>query len=202
MSESVTPRDVKILHLILASMGVTSYQQQVSLQLMDFAHRYTVNVLSDALLYNDYANASNATQPAGIGASSAPLTVEDVRLAISARVSYQFKPAAPKELYLELAHERNKRPLPPIPPGHGLRLPPEKDCLTGRDRTLEEDADIVLAGFEAIPPPGESEADVKMDNNNDDVVKEDIAESQAEGNASAPEAGAGAGQQGDVQMDD
>lgn len=149
MSEEAIPRDVKIIHLILASMNLPQYQDHVPLQLLDFAHRYTTQVFQDALVYSDYANQNSSSLPAGIGAQNGPITVEDVKLAVSARVAYQFKPTNPKELLLSLAAERNKRPLPSVPNTYGLRLPPEKHCLTGRERELEDD-DVVIAGYEKI----------------------------------------------------
>lgn len=164
---SETPRDVKILHLILASMGATQYQEQVPLQLMDFAHRYTLSVLGDALVYGDFANSTNGQQPAGVGAATQPLTVEDVRLAVASRVNYQFKPAAPKEMLLELAHERNKKALPQVPQAYGLRLPPEKYCLTGQDRLIEEEDDVMVTGVvedeELNKAPEDARPDDKMD---------------------------------------
>lgn len=150
MTEADTPRDVKIVHLILASMGVTSYQDQISVQLLDFAYRYTSQVLQDAVVYSDYANQSTATQPAGIGPSSAGLTIEDLKLAVASQVAYQFKPTTPKDLLLSLAAERNKRMLPAVPEAYGLRLPPEKYCLTGCDRDIDEQDDVVIAGYEKI----------------------------------------------------
>lgn len=150
MSDSATPRDVKIVHLILASMGVTSYQDQVSVQLLDFAYRYTSRVLQDAVVYSDYANQSTSSQPAGVGPSSSGLTIEDLKLAVASQVAYEFKPTTPKDLLLSLAAERNKRMLPPVPETYGLRLPPEKYCLTGCDREIDEDDDVVIAGYEKI----------------------------------------------------
>lgn len=40
------PRDARIIHLILASMGVSSYQERVPLMLMDFAYRTPPSPLS------------------------------------------------------------------------------------------------------------------------------------------------------------
>ncbi|VVT57395.1 uncharacterized protein SAPINGB_P005674 [Magnusiomyces paraingens] len=134
---SVIPRDVRLLHLILASMGVTSYEDRVPLQLMDFAYRFTHGILQDALIYNDHAHSS--ITPAGLGPAQKPLTTEDVRLAIAARLNYQFKPAPPKEMLLELAQEKNRRPLPIIHEQWGLRLPPEKFCLTAKEWSFEEE---------------------------------------------------------------
>lgn len=102
---------------------------------MDFAHRYTTSVLKDAVAYNDHAkNNVNTTS------STSTVNTDDIRLAIAARTNYQFKPTPPKELMLELAHERNAKPLPPVIPKWGLNLPPEKYCLTARDwDSLEEE---------------------------------------------------------------
>lgn len=61
------------------------------------------------------------------------LTIEDIRLAIASRTQYQFKPTAPKELLLKLASERNKKPLPQVMGSWGVRLPPEKYCLTAKE---------------------------------------------------------------------
>lgn len=140
-----TPRDVRLLHLILASMGVTSYQDRVPLQLMDFAYRYTRGVLQDALQYSDHAHPSTTSS----SSSNNPLTINDVRLAVAARVNYQFKPVPPKELLLDLAQERNKKPLPPIHQQYGLRLPPEKYCLTSKEWNYDDEPDEIMS--ELVP---------------------------------------------------
>lgn len=127
-SQEDTPRDVRLLHLLLASQSIHQYEDQVPLQLMDFAYRYTRGVLKDAIAYSDYAEASNEG-----------LTVEDIRLAIAARTQYQFKPTAPKELLLQLAADRNKKALPQVMGMWGVRLPPEKYCLTAKEWDLDED---------------------------------------------------------------
>lgn len=138
---TATPRDVRLLHLILASMGVTSYEDRVPLQLMDFAYRFTHGILQDALIYNDHAHSS--VTPAGLAATQKPLSTEDIRLAIAAKLNYQFKPAPPKEMLLELAQEKNKRPLPVVQAQWGLRLPPEKYCLTAKEWNFEEERENI-----------------------------------------------------------
>lgn len=129
---NVIPRDVRLLHLIFATQGIQNYQDHVPLQLMDFAHRYTTSVLRDALIYNDHAKPININTNLNSN-SNTTVNTDDIRLAIAARTNYQFKPAPPKELLLELANERNSKPLPPVIPKWGLNLPPEKHCLTARD---------------------------------------------------------------------
>lgn len=128
--EPIVPRDVRLLHLIFATQGIQNYQDHVPLQLMDFAHKYTKSVLKDALIYNDHAKTTSSNVSSNSGAT---VNTDDIRLAIAARGNYQFKPVPPKELMLELAQERNSKPLPPVIPKWGLNLPPEKYCLTAKD---------------------------------------------------------------------
>ncbi|SCV17572.1 related to Transcription initiation factor TFIID subunit 9 [Nakaseomyces glabratus] len=56
----------------------------------------------------------------------------------AARTQYMFKPTAPKELLLQLAAERNKKALPQVMGSWGVRLPPEKYCLTAKSWDLDE----------------------------------------------------------------
>ncbi|CCG24104.1 hypothetical protein CORT_0E05190 [Candida orthopsilosis Co 90-125] len=128
--EAIVPRDVRLLHLIFATQGIQNYQDHVPLQLMDFAHRYTKSILKDALIYNDHAKPASSNLNSS---TNATVNTDDIRLAIAARGNYQFKPVPPKELMLELAQERNSKPLPPVIPKWGLNLPPEKYCLTAKD---------------------------------------------------------------------
>lgn len=84
-------------------------------------------MLQDALIYADVGNASNA---AGLNPPST-ITADDLRMSIASRVNHQFNTSLPKEFLLEIAQERNKIALPPVDKGYGIRLPPEKYCLTG-----------------------------------------------------------------------
>ncbi|KAJ2816378.1 Transcription initiation factor TFIID subunit 9 [Coemansia sp. 'formosensis'] len=113
-----TPRDYKIMALLLQSHGVEDCDPSVINQLLEFSHRYTVDVLQDAMVYAEHAK-------------KADIDMEDVRLAIQGRVNYSFASPPEKEFLLELAEERNKHPLPIIPEKYGIRLPPEKHTLTG-----------------------------------------------------------------------
>lgn len=97
-------------------------------------------MLKDAVVYNDHARSSNGST----AAAGQKITTDDVRLAIAARTNYQFNPVTPKELLLELASERNKKTLPPIMPGFGIRLPPEKYCLTAKDWSLSDEEDVSI----------------------------------------------------------
>jgi len=78
---------------------------------------YVIDVLQDSIVYSEHANRTE-------------IELEDVRLAIQARVNYSFTPPPTRELTMALASDRNKQPLPPIVEKFGVRLPPEKYCLT------------------------------------------------------------------------
>ncbi|EPS41830.1 hypothetical protein H072_4241 [Dactylellina haptotyla CBS 200.50] len=120
------PRDARTIHLMLASMGVTAYQERVPLALMDIAYRYTSSILQDALLYWDAAHPATTT-----GQPAPQVAMSDLRMAIAAKVNHQFVTAPPKEFMLDIAQERNKIALPPVKKDWGIRLPPEQYCLTG-----------------------------------------------------------------------
>lgn len=85
------PRDVRLVSLILASMGIEDVEPAVLVQLLEFAHRtcadrltcvgYTTQVLQDALVYADHASSRQ-------GGSN--ISIDDVQLAIQSRVNYSF----------------------------------------------------------------------------------------------------------------
>lgn len=145
---SKRPRDARLIHMILANLGVTAYQERVPLQLMDFSYRYTSSTLLDALHLTSEGYGSLGHPPgAGRGTASAAnndmslVTLSSLRLSIASRTHYQFSPTLPKELYHEIAQERNRVALPTVGKDWGLRLPPEQYCLTGVGWGLKEEWD-------------------------------------------------------------
>ncbi|CAI6000770.1 unnamed protein product [Closterium sp. NIES-65] len=110
-------------------MGVEDYEPRVVHQLLEFAYRYMTDVLGEARVYAEHAG-------------HAALEVDDVRLAVQAKVSTSFSQPPPREVLMELARARNAVPIPPIA-GSGLfALPPEAECL------LQPNVQI------AVPLPG------------------------------------------------
>jgi transcription initiation factor TFIID subunit 9B len=155
--------------MLLASLGVTAYQDRVPLQLLDFAYRYTSNVLQDAvhLATEGYAGAVGDSAGAGKGAPSAEtngVSLSALRLSIASRLHYQFQTGLPKEFLMDVASERNRIALPGVSRGFdaaaggangaaaaaaanqsvmmaGMRLPPERFCLTGTGWTMKDEWD-------------------------------------------------------------
>lgn len=145
---SKRPRDARLLHLVLASQGIQSYQERVPLQLLDFAYRYTSGVLSDALRLagEGYTGAGaeggrGRGRGAGGDGGEGSIGVTALRQAIASRQDFAFSGGyLPKEFMLEQAAERNRVALPKVErgAGGGLVLPEEKYCLTGASWGLKD----------------------------------------------------------------
>jgi transcription initiation factor TFIID subunit 9B len=133
------PRDARLIHLVLAAQGVAGYQERVPLMVMDFAYRYTSSILSDAF---QFSNDGYYKTSSGRGADKEPnITLDHLRLAMSARSHFQFQPSLPKDYLLALAAEKNKVGLPRVEREFGVRLPPEKYTFTGVGWGLKEEWD-------------------------------------------------------------
>ncbi|OJJ87663.1 putative transcription initiation factor TFIID, 31kD subunit, partial [Aspergillus glaucus CBS 516.65] len=200
------PRDVRLIHMLLASLGVTAYQERVPLQLLDFAYRYTSNVLTDAvhLATEGYAAAAGESgTSSGRGGGSGggggggahdvnTVSLSAMRLSIASRLHYQFQTGLPKEFLMDVATERNRVALPGAsrgfdnagnanraPQAHqglvmgGMRLPPERFCLTGVGWDMKEEWES--EGEEEIQEPvdGEGEGEGDDEGNGDDDDDED-----------------------------
>ncbi|KIO12802.1 hypothetical protein M404DRAFT_80544, partial [Pisolithus tinctorius Marx 270] len=115
------PPTARAIALLLASTPtVQDAQPGVLHQLLEFAHRYTVQVLSDAQVYADHAGRSGTSK----------IEMDDVVLAVQALVGWEFGGRIPKEHLLSLATQTNATPLPAVPEVFGVRLPPASETLT------------------------------------------------------------------------
>lgn len=85
------PPTARAIALLLASTPtVQDAQPGVLHQLLEFAHRYTTQVLSDAQVYADHAGRAGK------------IDMDDVVLAVQARVGWEFGGRVPKEVVLRL----------------------------------------------------------------------------------------------------
>jgi len=164
---SKRPRDARVIHMILANLGVTAYQERVPLQLMDFSYRYTSSTLQDALHLTSETYGSTVVAPGKVAATHDlnAVSLTSLRLSIASRTHYQFNPGLSKEYLQELAQERNRVTLPAVGKEWGIRLPPERYCLTGVGFGLKEEWDSegeedVVGGEEASAEAG---ADMLME---------------------------------------
>jgi transcription initiation factor TFIID subunit 9B len=144
------PSTARAIALLIASTPtVQDAQPGVLHQLLEFSHRYTSQVLSDAQVYSEHAGRSGKVE------------MEDVTLAVQARVGWEFGGRIPKEYTLSLAAQTNATPLPAVPEVFGIRLPPASESLTSVDFDLIPNK----------PPPGTKLYDEEV---------EEIEESESE----------------------
>lgn len=188
------PRDARLIHMLLASLGVTAYQERVPLQLLDFAYRYTSSTLQDAvhLAMEGYAGTAagpgetNVSTGSGRGAVELnTVTLQALRVSIASRLHYQFQPGLPKEFLIDVASERNRIALPGIARGGdppavhpfsnvsmgGMRLPPERFCLTGTGWNLKDEWES--EGEEDVEEPEQTAMPSAANNEEEEGVEEE-----------------------------
>jgi transcription initiation factor TFIID subunit 9B len=85
-TESLPPAARAIALLLASTPTVQDAQPGVLHQLLEFSHRYTAQVLSDALVYAEHAGRPGK------------LEMDDVTLAVQARVGWEFGGRVPKEV--------------------------------------------------------------------------------------------------------
>ncbi|KAJ9062998.1 Transcription initiation factor TFIID subunit 9 [Entomophthora muscae] len=121
------PKSAQTISIILSSFGIMDVQPNVIYQLQEFAHRYTCDVLQDAQILSDHCG-------------KASVDFDDVSEAIHGRIHHSFAPPPPQDFLDELAQTVNSTPLPPIQEKFGVRLPPEKYCLTAANYQIIPDS--------------------------------------------------------------
>lgn len=81
------PATARAIALLLASTpSIQDAQPGVLHQLLEFAHRYTMQILTDASVYADHASRAGKVE------------MEDIVLAVQARVGWEFGGRVPKEV--------------------------------------------------------------------------------------------------------
>jgi len=115
-----TPKDALVMAAILKEMGVNEYEPRIINQMVEFAYRYVTDVVSDARVYMTHANRKT-------------ITIDDIKLSVSHKLDHSFTAPPPREFLLDIARTKNSQPLPLIQDRCGLRLPPERYCLTGNN---------------------------------------------------------------------
>ena len=87
---------------------------------------------------------------AACGAPPGEVSSQDISLAAQTRADRYFVPPPAMDILLKLSEVRNSAPLPEIRPRHGLRIPPESECLLGPNYQLKGEASQPLLQVEAI----------------------------------------------------
>lgn len=140
------PVDATTVREILDSMGASQHDAAVVPQLIDFMFRHCTNVFKESRVYARHIDPKKDPD------------IDDLKLAVQTRVNFSFMQPPTREVVLQLTHKRNQVPLPLIQPKLGIRLPPEKHCLTATNfqfnpKPAEKQAERNAATGEAEPMP-------------------------------------------------
>jgi len=111
------PKDALVMASILRDMGIMEWEPRVINQLLEFSYNYVTNVLDDAKMLASHARKKN-------------IDVEDVRLAVQMYSDQNMTSPPPRDTLLEVARNKNNSTLPVPKLSCGLRLPPDRFCLT------------------------------------------------------------------------
>ncbi|AFM97747.1 transcription initiation factor TFIID subunit TAF9 [Encephalitozoon hellem] len=127
--ENLAPRDAKVISVILRSLGIEECEPKVIIQLLEFAYKYTTDVLEDALLFAKHADRMH-------------ISTSDVKLALQTKVGRHFVPPPPRQYLSDIAAMVNSKPLS-TPEGENLiKVPPSSSALLNLDyEVLRKDSD-------------------------------------------------------------
>ncbi|KAJ9124726.1 hypothetical protein QFC24_003094 [Naganishia onofrii] len=179
-STPTLPNDAKLIALMLAARGIQDADERVLHQLLDFAHRYTSDILQDAQSFADHANRPGRVE------------TEDVELAVQARSGWEFTEAAPKDYLLPIARELNKIPLPTLNAAYSHIALPEPHLMLGHPNfTLvprypaPESLGLFRTGEEGSEDESDEDGDGESEEMDDDDEDEEEGSSQRAGEEQA-----------------
>ncbi|KAK9877915.1 hypothetical protein WA026_020139 [Henosepilachna vigintioctopunctata] len=119
------PKDGQVIMAMMKEMGINECDPKTIVQLCEFVYRYATSVLDEARMYANNTKKKN-------------LDVDDVKLALQLTNESSFTTPPPREIILECAHVKNYTPLQPVKPHCGLRLPPDRYCLSQCNYALKQ----------------------------------------------------------------
>ncbi|KAK7604635.1 hypothetical protein V9T40_005821 [Parthenolecanium corni] len=111
------PKDAQVIMAILKELGINDFDPRVINQLLEFIYWHSTITLDDARVFANHAKKKN-------------IDVDDVKLAIQMHAEKMSSSEPPRDILLELARSKNSTSLAPIKPQSGIRLPPDRYCLT------------------------------------------------------------------------
>lgn len=128
-NENLAPRDAKIISVILRSLGIEECEPKVIIQLLEFAYKYTTDVLEDAQLLSEHCGRSI-------------INTNDVKLALQTMVGKHFVPPPPRQYLNEIASSVNSKPLSTPDSENFLKVPGASVALLNLDYdVLKKDSD-------------------------------------------------------------
>jgi len=136
--DKAMPRDGRVMMAILKDMNITDYEPRVVEQLLEFAYRYISSVLEDARTLSNFARKKGTSSAGGSGANAGiQIDVDDVKLAVQMFAEHNLTSPPTRDILLEVASKKNSTQLPLPKTTGGLRLPPDRYCLTAVNYKLK-----------------------------------------------------------------
>ena len=141
-SDGKAPKDAQVIQAILKDMGLTEYDPKVVTQLMEFLYRYVTSIVDDAKMVSNHAKKKL-------------VDAEDIRLAVQMYNEQMAAPPPARDILIETSRVRNAQPLPVPKASSGLRLPPDRFCLTAcnyklRPRKTSQFNRAVSSGYTTV----------------------------------------------------
>ncbi|KAI4292306.1 hypothetical protein PAPHI01_1580 [Pancytospora philotis] len=124
-NENLAPRDAKIVSVILRSLGIEECEPKVIVQLLEFAYKYSCDILDDANMYAQYCERDT-------------ISLKDMKLALQTKVGKHFLPAPPRNFLQANAEVVNAKPLSVPDSENLLRVPSLSSGLYNPECTIEQ----------------------------------------------------------------
>jgi len=118
------PKDAHVMASILRDMGIVEWEPRVINQLMEFSYNYVTTVIDNAKIFSNHARKEH-------------IDVDDVRVAVQMYTDKNVTSPPPRDMLLEVARTKNSSTLPIPKSTSGLRLPPDRFCLTSCNLKLK-----------------------------------------------------------------
>ena len=123
-SDKAMPKDARVMMAILKDMNILDYEPRVVEQLLEFSYRYISTILEDSRVLCQHARKKN-------------VDIDDVKLAVQMYTEHNLTSPPTRDVLLEVSSRKNATALPIPKISGGLRLPPDRYCLTACNYKLK-----------------------------------------------------------------
>jgi len=122
--DKAMPQGARVMMAILKDMNIMEYEPRVVEQLLEFSYRYISSILEDSKVLSHHARKK-------------AVDIDDVKLAVQMYTEHNLTNPPTRDILLEVASRKNATPLPIPKVSGGMRLPPDRHCLTACNYKLK-----------------------------------------------------------------
>jgi len=122
--DKAMPQGARVMQAILKDMNVLEYEPRVVEQLLEFSYRYISSILEDSKVLSHHARKK-------------AVDIDDVKMAVQMYTEHNLTNPPTRDILLEVATRKNATPLPIPKASGGMRLPPDRYCLTACNYKLK-----------------------------------------------------------------